>query len=339
MNALDLARWQFGITTIHHFLFMPLSIGLSLLIAIMQTAWFRTGSPKYLAMTRFWGKLFLINFAVGTVSGIVPEFQFGMNRSAHSRFVGDVFGGPLAMEAIVAFFLEATFIGLWIFGWDRLPRAAHLGCIWLVAIGTNKSAYFILAANSWMQHPVGGRVSELERWRTGPACLSGPQVVRRCTGSPRSPGRGCRGWSWTPRRLAELARYGMGADVAQLKRHGDARRMATLVATAAQLKATATDDALELLELLMATELIGTARQEANAEGAPVLAAMKALLRRGEERRDGLLHDHLAHERAGVQTRHVHRQWVALVHAHGRGVDHDLPVGRVKGLGRRGLTS
>ncbi len=155
MNALDLARWQFGITTICHFLFVPLSIGLSLLIAIMQTAWFRTGSPKYLAMTRFWGKLFLINFAMGTVSGIVQEFQYGMNWSAYSRFVGDVFGGPLAMEAIVAFFLEATFIGLWIFGWDRLPRAAHLGCIWLVAIGTNMSAYFILAANSWMQHPVG----------------------------------------------------------------------------------------------------------------------------------------------------------------------------------------
>src|SRR2546426_863 len=138
---------------------MPLSIGPSLLIAIMQTAWFRTGSPKYLAMTKFWGKLFLVNFAMGTVTGIVQEFQFGMNWSDYSRFVGDVFGGPLAMEAIVAFFLEATFLGLWIFGWERLPRLVHLGCIWAAAIGSNLSAYFILAANSWMQHPVGFQIN------------------------------------------------------------------------------------------------------------------------------------------------------------------------------------
>ena len=125
----------------------------------MQTAWYRTGNAKYLGMTKFWGKLFLINFAMGVVTGIVQEFQFGMNWSDYSRFVGDVFGAPLAIEALVAFFLEATFIGLWIFGWDRLPKLSHLACIWLVAIGTNLSAFFILAANSWMQHPVGFRIN------------------------------------------------------------------------------------------------------------------------------------------------------------------------------------
>jgi cytochrome d ubiquinol oxidase subunit I len=155
MDALTLARWQFGIVTVYHFLFVPLTIGLSFLIALMQTVWYRTGNPKYLRMTKFWGKLFLINFGMGVVTGIVQEFQFGMNWSDYSRFVGDVFGAPLAVEAMVAFFLEATFIGLWIFGWDRLPKLAHLACIWLVAIGTNLSAFFILAANSWMQHPVG----------------------------------------------------------------------------------------------------------------------------------------------------------------------------------------
>ena len=121
--------------TVYHFLFVPLTIGLSLLVALMQTAWYRTGNAKYLAMTKFWGKIFLINFAMGVVTGIVQEFQFGMNWSDYSRFVGDVFGAPLAIEALIAFFLEATFIGLWIFGWDRLPRLSHLACIWLVAIG------------------------------------------------------------------------------------------------------------------------------------------------------------------------------------------------------------
>src|SRR3954454_6873321 len=125
MDALDLARWQFGIVTVYHFLFVPLTIGLSFLVALMQTAWYRTGNAKYLGMTKFWGKLFLINFAMGVVTGIVQEFQFGMNWSAYSRFVGDVFGAPLAIEALVAFFLEATFIGLWIFGWDRLPKSGE----------------------------------------------------------------------------------------------------------------------------------------------------------------------------------------------------------------------
>ncbi len=155
MEALDLARWQFGITTVYHFLFVPLTIGLSFLVAGLQTAWVRTGNEKYLRATKFWGRLFLINFAMGVVTGIVQEFQFGMNWSDYSRFVGDIFGAPLAIEGLLAFFLESTFLGLWIFGWDRLPKRIHLATIWAAAVGTLLSAYFILAANSWMQHPVG----------------------------------------------------------------------------------------------------------------------------------------------------------------------------------------
>ena len=155
MNALDLARWQFAITTVYHFLFVPITIGLGFLVAGLQTAWYRNGNLKYLRATKFFGKLFLINFAIGVVTGIVQEFQFGMNWSTYSRFVGDIFGAPLAMEGLLAFFLESTFLGLWIFGWDRLPKKVHLATIWLAASGTLLSAYFILAANSWMQHPVG----------------------------------------------------------------------------------------------------------------------------------------------------------------------------------------
>jgi cytochrome d ubiquinol oxidase subunit I len=159
VDALDLARWQFAVTTLYHFIFVPITIGLSALVAVLQTAWVRTGKREYLRATKFFGKLFLINFAMGVVTGIVQEFQFGMNWSSYSRFVGDIFGAPLAIEGLLAFFLESTFLGLWIFGWDRLPRRVHLACIWLVAIGTQLSAYFILAANSWMQHPVGYRVN------------------------------------------------------------------------------------------------------------------------------------------------------------------------------------
>jgi cytochrome d ubiquinol oxidase subunit I len=155
VDALDLARWQFGITTVYHFIFVPITIGLSALVAGLQTAWVRTGKPQYLRATKFWGRLFLINFAMGVVTGIVQEFQFGMNWSDYSRFVGDIFGAPLAMEGLLAFFLESTFLGLWIFGWDRLPKKVHLATIWIASIGTLLSAYFILAANSWMQHPVG----------------------------------------------------------------------------------------------------------------------------------------------------------------------------------------
>jgi len=155
MDALDLARWQFGIVTIYHFLFVPLTIGLAPLIAVMQTLWFVTGKAEWYRLTRFFGKLFLINFAIGVATGIVQEFQFGMNWSEYSRFVGDIFGAPLAMEGLVAFFFESTFIGLWIFGWSRLPRALHLACIWVVAAAVNMSAFFIISANSFMQHPVG----------------------------------------------------------------------------------------------------------------------------------------------------------------------------------------
>jgi cytochrome d ubiquinol oxidase subunit I len=158
MTVLELSRWQFGITTVYHFIFVPLTIGLSLVVACMQTAWLIKKDTVYLRMTKFFGKIFLINFAVGVVTGIVQEFQFGMNWSAYSEFVGNVFGAPLAMEALLAFFLESTFIGLWIFGWNKLPPRVHLATIWVAAIGTSLSAYFILAANSWMQHPVGYRV-------------------------------------------------------------------------------------------------------------------------------------------------------------------------------------
>lgn len=159
MSALDLARWQFGITTVYHFLFVPITLGLSFLVAIMQTAWVRTGNDAWLRLTKFFGKIFLINFAMGVVTGIVQEFQFGMNWSEYSRFVGDIFGAPLAVEGLLAFFLESTFLGLWIFGWDRLPKKLHLATIWLAAVGTTLSAYFILAANAFMQHPVGFQIN------------------------------------------------------------------------------------------------------------------------------------------------------------------------------------
>jgi cytochrome bd ubiquinol oxidase subunit I len=151
----DLARWQFATTSIFHFLFVPVTIGLAFLIAVLQTSWHRNGGDELRRLIRFFGTLLIINVAVGVVTGLVQEFEFGMNWSIYSRFVGDVFGAPLAMEGLAAFFLESTFLGLWVFGWDRLPRRVHLACIWMVAIGSMLSAAFILAANSWMQHPVG----------------------------------------------------------------------------------------------------------------------------------------------------------------------------------------
>ena len=155
MGTDTLARWQFGITTVYHYFFVPVTIGMSVLVAILQTVWHRTGNEQFLKLTKFFGKLFLINFAMGLVTGIVQEFQFGMNWSEYSRFVGDIFGAPLALEALIAFFLESTFLGLWIFGWDRLKPAVHLTMIWLAGIGTVISSVFIIAANSWMQNPVG----------------------------------------------------------------------------------------------------------------------------------------------------------------------------------------
>lgn len=155
MDTLLLGRWQFGITTVYHFLFVPLTIGLGFLVAVMQSIHYRTGNELYRRMTQFFGRLFVILFTLGVVTGIVQEFQFGMNWSEYSRFVGDIFGIPLAIEALLAFFLESTFLGLWLFGRDRLPKWLHLVSIWCVSIGTLISAYWILVANAWMQVPVG----------------------------------------------------------------------------------------------------------------------------------------------------------------------------------------
>ena len=158
MNV-GLARIQFASTTIYHFFFVPVTIGLAFLVAILQTVWYRSGDPEQKRLVRFFGTLLLINVAIGVVTGLVQEFEFGMNWSAYSRYVGGVFGAPLAMEGLAAFFLESTFLGLWIFGWDRLSKRIHLACIWLVAVGSALSAAFIMAANSWMQHPVGYKLN------------------------------------------------------------------------------------------------------------------------------------------------------------------------------------
>jgi len=155
MTALDLARLQFATTTIFHFLFVPLSIGLAFYVAVNQTLHYRTGKEVYARQVHFWGRLMLLSFAVGVVTGIIQEFQFGMNWSEYSRFVGDIFGAPLAMEALIAFFLESTFLGFWIFAKGRVSPKTHLVSIWLVSVGSILSAFFIIAANSWMQHPVG----------------------------------------------------------------------------------------------------------------------------------------------------------------------------------------
>ena len=178
MDPIALSRMQFAITTIYHFFFVPLTLGLSILVAIMQTVYVRTGKEIYKRMTKFWGKLFLINFAMGVVTGIVLEFQFGMNWSEYSRFVGDVFGAPLAIEALLAFFLESTFLGVWIFGWDKLSKKLHLTAIWLVAIGSSLSAYWILMANSFMHVPLGyalrnGRAEMVDF----PALLTNPHAL------------------------------------------------------------------------------------------------------------------------------------------------------------------
>ncbi len=155
MDPLILSRWQFGLTTVYHFFFVPLTLGMGWFVAFMQTRYYQTKDETYREMAKFWGHLFLINFAIGVVTGIVQEFQFGMNWSEYSRFVGDIFGAPLAIEALLAFFMESTFLGIWVFGEGRVPEKVHLASIWLVAIGSNLSALWILLANGWMQHPVG----------------------------------------------------------------------------------------------------------------------------------------------------------------------------------------
>jgi cytochrome d ubiquinol oxidase subunit I len=159
-TTVDLARIQFATTSLYHFLFVPLTLGLAPLVALMQTLWYRSGDEAWLRLTRFFGTLMLINFAIGVATGLVQEFQFGMNWSIYSKFVGDVFGAPLAIEGLAAFFLESTFLGLWIFGWNRLSRGVHLTTAWLFSLGTWLSAFFILVANSWMQRPVGSKVTD-----------------------------------------------------------------------------------------------------------------------------------------------------------------------------------
>jgi cytochrome d ubiquinol oxidase subunit I len=157
MDVVTLSRVQFGLTAMYHFLFVPLTLGLALLLGIMESVYVMTGREIWKQMTKFWGVLFGINFAMGVATGITMEFQFGTNWAYYSHYVGDVFGAPLAIEGLMAFFLEATFIGLFFFGWDRLSRVAHLGVTWMVALGSNLSALWILIANGWMQHPVGAR--------------------------------------------------------------------------------------------------------------------------------------------------------------------------------------
>lgn len=179
MNNVALARLQFGGVTIYHFLFVPITIGLAFMLAILETRYWRNPTPEGRQTLTFFGRLFLINFAVGVVTGIFQEFQFGMNWSNYSRFVGDVFGAPLAVEALAAFFLESTFLGVWIFGWDRVSPRVHTWAMWLVAIGTSLSAFWILTANAWMQEPVGykivhGRAEMTNFW----AIITNPQLVR-----------------------------------------------------------------------------------------------------------------------------------------------------------------
>ncbi|MEQ1529223.1 MAG: cytochrome ubiquinol oxidase subunit I [Methylococcales bacterium] len=154
-SVVDLSRWQFAATSLYHFLFVPLTLGLSFLLAIMESTYVMTGREIYKDMTQFWGKLFGINFALGVVTGLTMEFEFGMNWSYFSHYVGDIFGAPLAIEGLMAFFLESTFVGLFFFGWDKLGKGQHLLVTWLVALGTNLSALWILVANGWMQNPVG----------------------------------------------------------------------------------------------------------------------------------------------------------------------------------------
>jgi cytochrome d ubiquinol oxidase subunit I len=221
VDLLDLSRWQFGVTTVYHFLFVPITIGLGFLVAGFETAWIRTGHERWLRLTKFYGKLFLINFALGVVTGIVQEFQFGMNWSAYSRFVGNIFGAPLAIEALLAFFLESTFLGLWIFGWDRLPPRLHAACLWIAATGTLLSAYFILTANAWMQHPVGylynakthqDDLSSFAAVLFNPAQLAGfPHVLAGCFLTAGSLVAGVALW--------QLLRPGLKADHALAFRH------------------------------------------------------------------------------------------------------------------------
>src|SRR3954463_5979653 len=186
-TAVELARVQFAMTSLYHFLFVPLTLGLAPLVATMQTIWYRTKDDAWLRLTRFFGTLLLINFAIGVATGLVQEFQFGMNWSVYSKFVGGVFGAPLAIEGLAAEFLEATFLGLWIFGWGRLSPRVHLATIWLAALGTWLSAYFILVANSWIQHPVGYKVVDGTAHQRRRAALERIRGDRLPAHDPRRP--------------------------------------------------------------------------------------------------------------------------------------------------------
>ena len=155
MDIVELSRMQFAMTAMIHFLFVPLTLGMAFLLAIMESVYVMTGKTIYRDMTQFWGKLFGINFALGVTTGLAMEFQFGTNWSYYSHYVGDIFGAPLAIEALMAFFLESTLFGLFFFGWERMSKVKHLAVTWLMALGTNLSALWILVANGWMQHPIG----------------------------------------------------------------------------------------------------------------------------------------------------------------------------------------
>ena len=233
MDVVDVSRWQFGITTVYHFIFVPLTIGLAPMVALMQTMWQTTGKAHWYRATRFFGTVFLINFAMGVATGIVQEFQFGMNWSEYSRMVGDVFGGPLALEGLIAFFLESTFLGLWIFGWGRIPGWLHTASIWVVAVAVNLSAYFIIVANSFMQHPVGaeynpetGRaeLTDIVALLTNPTALAAfPHAVAGAFLTAGTFVLGVTGW-W----MVRAARPGKDSldDVSRHDAHRPAHRMA-----------------------------------------------------------------------------------------------------------------
>jgi len=177
MDPVILSRWQFAVTTIYHFFFVPVTLGLAIFLAMLETRYVISGDEIYKRMVKFWGKIFLINFAIGVVTGLVQEFQFGLNWSEYARFMGDIFGAPLAIEALLAFYLESTFIGIWIFGWDKISKEAHAAVMWMVALGSNISALWILIANSFMQNPVGyairnGRAEMTDFW----ALVKNPNV-------------------------------------------------------------------------------------------------------------------------------------------------------------------
>src|SRR6478672_2856494 len=183
-TTVDLARAQFATTSLYHFLFVPLTLGLGPIVAVFQTLWRRTGDESWLRLTHFFGTLFLINFAIGVATGLVQEFQFGMNWSVYSKFVGNVFGAPLAIEGLAAFFLESTFLGLWIFGWDRLSPRLHLATLWIAVAGTWLSAYFILVANSFMQDPVGYKIENGQAVLTSVSALRSSPSTGACAAWP-----------------------------------------------------------------------------------------------------------------------------------------------------------